>query len=93
MVRGRGSLVLRCNECGTCTVRFKHNGTPHPIIYPVRRREVKLGGIIKSQECESAPLNEKNVFTKDLAEILPADGLKAVRDGTFRELHRITLNR
>ena len=86
----RGSIVWRCNECGTNKTRCKHKGGRYAIIYPVQRWDAAQGRVVKGQKWENAPLNEKNVSTKDLAETLLADRLTTVHDGSYRELQEIT---
>jgi integrase len=86
----RGSIVWRCNGCGTKKTRCKHKGGRYAIIYPIQRWDVKQGRIVKGQKWENAPLNEKGASTKDLAETLLAERLKTVHEGSYRELQDIT---
>jgi len=86
----RGSIVWRCNECGTSTTRCKHKGGRYTVIYPVQRWDVAQGRIVKGQKWENAPLNEKGVSTKDSAETLLAERLKTVHEGSYRDLQDIT---
>jgi hypothetical protein len=86
----RGSIVWRCNECGTSTTRCKHRGGRYAVIYPVQRWDVAQGKIVKGQKWENAPLNENGASTRDLAEKLLAERLKSTHEGSYRELQNIT---
>jgi len=86
----RGSIVWRCNVCGTNTTRCKHKGGRYAVIYPVQRWDVAQGKIVKSQKWENAPLNERGASTRDLAETLLAERLKSTHEGSYRELQEIT---
>jgi len=87
----RGSILWRCNECGTNTgTPSKHEGGRYAIKYPVQVWDPAQGKLVRKNKWEKVPLNEKGKPTKKLAEVLLAERLTTVHDGSFREVVEIT---
>jgi len=87
----RGSILWRCNECGTKTgTPCKHEGGRYAIAYPVQVWDPERGRLVRKKKWERAPLNEKGKPVKRLAEVLLAERLKTVHEGSFRELQEIS---
>jgi integrase len=87
----RGSILWRCNECGTKTgAPCKHGGGRYAIAYPVRVWDPEQRRLVRKKKWEKVPLNEKGRPVKKLAEVLLAERLKTVHEGSFRELQEIT---
>jgi integrase len=87
----RGSILWRCNECGTRTgTPCKHEGGRYAIKYPVLVWEPGAGKLVRKSKWEKVPLNKKGKPVKKLAEVLLTERLKTVHDGSFRELQDIT---
>jgi integrase len=91
----RGSILWRCNECGTKVAEkgFKpcgHEGARYAIKYPVREWDPERGQLVRKDKWEKVPLNEKGKPVKGKAEDLLAERLHTVADGSYRELQDIT---
>jgi hypothetical protein len=65
-------------------------GGRYTIKYPVQAWDPEQGKVARHTKWEKVPLNKKGKPVKHLAEVLLADRLKTMHDGTFRELHEIT---
>ncbi len=90
----RGSTLWRCQECGTKTgTPCKHEGGRYAIKYPVQVWDPDQGELVRKSKWEKVPLNEKGKAVKKLAEILLAERLKTVHEGSFRELQEITFGK
>ena len=87
----RGSILWRCNECGTNTgTPSKHEGGRYAIKYPVQVWDPAQDKLVRKNKWEKVHLNEKGKQTKKLAEVLLAERLTTVHDGSFREVVEIT---
>ncbi len=82
----RGSIVWRCQVCGTRMTRgaCKHDGG-YSVIYPVERWDPEQGRVIKGQKWEKV----KGTRRED-AETRLAERLKSTHEGTYRELQEAT---
>ncbi|HWT78216.1 MAG TPA: site-specific integrase, partial [Candidatus Methylomirabilis sp.] len=95
MSMARGSILWRCNECGTRSAEgearpCKHKGARYAVKYPVQVWDAGQGRLIRKTKWEKVPPNDKGRPVKWKAEALLADRLKTVHDGSFREIQETT---
>ena len=87
----RGSIVWRCQDCGTKTKgTCRHPGASYSIIYPLQRWDVEQGRVVKGQKWEKVKGPNGKKANKKGAEVALSDRLKAVHEGSFRDLQEIT---